>query len=65
MVESKDAGGYKVWQCADCDYSNKKTSHIYRHIERNHFSVALSCDICAQIFNCKETLAGHRKWHLN
>jgi len=64
MREGKDNGGYKVWQCTDCPYSNKKTSHLYRHIERKHFSVSLSCEFCSQTFNCKETLATHKKKHL-
>jgi Zn-finger protein len=63
MTESQDSGGYKVWQCTDCNYRNKKTSHLYRHIERKHFSVALSCDLCSLTFNCKETFATHRKRH--
>jgi len=64
MREVQDEGGYKVWQCTDCPYSNKKTSHLYRHIERKHFSVSLSCEFCSQTFNCKETLATHKKKHL-
>ena len=63
MIEVQD-GGYKAWQCSDCSYRNKKTSHLYRHIERIHFSVSLSCDFCSQTFNCKERLATHKKKHL-
>jgi len=64
MREVQDEGGFKLWQCSDCPYSNKKTSHLYRHIERKHFTVTLSCEFCSQTFNCKETLATHKKKHL-
>lgn len=64
MQQVQDEGGYKVWQCTDCSYSNKKTSHLYRHIERKHFTVSLNCEFCSLTFNCKETLATHKKKHL-
>ena len=61
MVETQDAGGWKLWKCSDCDYTNKKTSHLYRHIERRHFSVTLACEFCAQTFTCSQALATHQK----
>jgi hypothetical protein len=63
MVEAQDERGYRMWQCTDCSYSNKKTSHVYRHIERKHVVVALSCDLCALTFTCKEALVSHKKLH--
>ena len=61
MLETQDADGWKLWKCSDCDYTNKKTSHLYRHIERRHFSVTLSCEFCAQTFTCSQALATHQK----
>lgn len=61
MLETQDADGWKLWKCSDCDYMNKKTSHLYRHIERRHFSVTLSCEFCAQTFTCSQALATHQK----
>ena len=61
MLETQDADGWKLWKCSDCDYTNKKTSHLYRHIERRHFLVTLSCEFCAQTFTCSQALATHQK----
>jgi len=49
-----------TWQCSDCQYSTKKSSNLYEHIEAKHVqSDGHTCPICLKFCATKNALRNH------
>jgi len=62
MLEAKDEMGKKMWQCSDCSYNNRKTTNMYKHIERKHMNITLYCDLCNLQFRSRDDLQSHKRY---
>lgn len=61
MIQSTDENGLKMWTCSCCGYVSKKTTNMYKHIERKHLFLALKCDYCQKEFSSRNDFNVHNK----
>ena len=61
MIQSTDESGLKMWTCSCCGYVSKKTTNMYKHIERKHLFLALKCDFCQKEFSNRNDFNIHNK----
>jgi len=61
MIQSTDESGLKMWTCSCCGYVSKKTTNMYKHIERKHLFLALKCDFCQKEFSSRNDFNVHIK----
>lgn len=51
MKRLKDESNLSYWSCAECEYSSKKSSDVFKHVERVHLDLNYICPLC--LVNCK------------
>ena len=61
MIQSTDESGLKIWSCSCCGYVSKKTTNMYKHIERKHLFLTLKCDFCQKEFSSRNDFNVHVK----
>ena len=61
MIQSTDESGLKMWTCSCCGYVSKKTTNMYKHIERKHLLLALKCNFCLKEFSNRNDYNVHVK----
>jgi len=59
MKRWKNEGKLSFWSCTDCDYSSRRNSDVFKHVERVHLDLDYSCPICPNLYKCKADLRGH------
>ena len=65
MIQSTDESGLKMWTCSCCGYVSKKTTNMYKHIERKHLFLALKCNFCQKEFSSRNDCNVHIKTYHN
>lgn len=56
---TKNAGG--LWQCTQCNYSSKKSSHVQNHVEAKHVQTeGHYCPICSKFCATRNGLMIHK-----
>merc|ERR1712203_1212347 len=63
MLETIDDAGKKIWSCSICYYTSNKTTNMYKHIERKHLNVNLSCELCQKVFKSRDDPNVHKRSH--
>ena len=61
MIQSTDENGLKMWTCSCCGYVSKKTTNMYKHIERKHLFLSLKCDFCQKEFSNRNDFNVHTR----
>ena len=61
MIQSTDESGLKMWTCSCCGYVSKKTTNMYKHIERKHLFLAVKCNFCQKEFSSRNDCNVHIK----
>jgi len=60
MINSKMWKGDGHWACADCDYTSKKNSNVYEHIEAKHVQgPGYMCQECEKVCPTRKSLRHH------
>lgn len=61
MVAGRNMAGELVWECTECNYSHKKKTNLFRHVEAKHVSCAYFCSVCNASLTCRKSLNQHMK----
>ena len=61
MERVRDEYDLSLWTCTDCDYSSKKSSDVYKHVERVHLDLVYMCQYCPNSFKACVDLKTHLK----
>jgi len=60
IIRSKMTKHDGIWMCTDCDYTTKKSSNLYEHIESRHCtSAGYTCEICAKFCPTRNAMRNH------
>jgi len=60
IIRSKMTKQQGIWLCTDCDYTTKKSSNLYEHIESRHCPTAgYTCGICAKFCPTRNAMRNH------
>ena len=59
-IPAKDFKGGRIWVCPMCDFSHKKSTGVFRHINIDH---TYYCEECLKFFKSPEELARHTNGH--
>ena len=59
MVPGTDIHGLRLWTCSDCGYKSKKSTDVYKHIQRVHMDIAVHCPHCGQKFKSVADVKSH------
>ena len=59
-IPAKDFKGGRIWVCPMCDFSHKKSTGVFRHINIDH---TYYCEECLKFFESPEELARHTNGH--
>jgi len=67
LIQSKmsviqDYHGHKFWQCSECDYRKKSKADVFKHVERRHVEIQVSCHLCSQVYGSRFELKAHMKF---
>ena len=62
MSQTQDTSGMKLWQCEECGYARERKSDVFKHIERRHIDVQVSCQYCDAVFTNRLSLKEHLKF---
>ena len=67
LIQSKmsviqDYHGHKFWQCSECDYRKKSKADVFKHVERRHVEIQVSCHLCSQVYGSRFELKTHMKF---
>ena len=61
MVKIQDTMGQRLWKCAECDYAKKLKGDVFKHVERKHVELTVTCDICSLSYCSRQELKTHIK----
>lgn len=61
MKRFKDHNNLSFWTCIECEYTSKKSSDVFKHVERVHLDLNYFCPICPITFKSKTDLRVHCK----
>jgi len=60
IIRSKMTKQDGIWLCTDCDYTTKKSSNLYEHIESRHCPTAgYTCGVCAKFCPTRNAMRNH------
>jgi len=60
IIRSKMTKQEGLWFCTDCDYSTKKSSNLYEHIESRHCPTSgYTCVVCAKFCPTRNAMRNH------
>ena len=59
MSKSWNEYNEPVWNCNVCDYSHKKKTNTFRHVECKHVSCSFTCPLCQLPQTCRNSLKQH------
>ena len=62
MSQTQDTSGMKLWQCEECGYARERKSDVFKHVERRHIDVQVSCQYCDAVFTNRLSLKEHLKF---
>ena len=61
MASVQDYSGHKFWKCIDCDYKKQSKADVFKHVERRHIDLQVSCTLCASVCGSRQELKAHMK----
>ncbi|XP_023320020.1 protein tramtrack, beta isoform isoform X32 [Eurytemora carolleeae] len=60
---SSTSNDKRGWSCTECGYFSTKTTNLYKHIERRHLFLSVSCNVCNKTFRSRDDLNVHMRIH--
>jgi len=61
MSKIQDAMGQRLWQCNECDYAKKLKGDVFKHVERKHVDITVTCNVCSLAYSSRQELKTHIK----
>ena len=61
MGPVQDFNGHRFWQCHDCDYKKPSKADVFKHVERRHVELQVSCTLCSTVCGSRQELKAHIK----
>ena len=61
MGPVQDIHGHRFWQCHDCEYKKPSKADVFKHVERRHVELQVSCTMCSTVCGSRQELKAHTK----